>query len=102
MTTKTTNKYKENYTIAKELYMVNYFNYECIKLSKRKEPGSGAGYSGSALFSKLLPIRVMYGLDTLDEPNIEGRCITSGYEDFYLVNVYTPNSVAKNNKSFST
>ena len=28
MTTKTTNKYKENYTLAKELYMVNYFNYE--------------------------------------------------------------------------
>ena len=29
MTTKTTNKYKENYTFAKELYLVNYFNYKC-------------------------------------------------------------------------
>ena len=34
MTTKSTNKYKENYTIAKELYMVNYFNYECEYVSK--------------------------------------------------------------------
>ena len=70
----------------------NYFNYKCINPSKRKERGRGSGYSGTALFSKLRPIRVMYGLDTLDEPNIEGRCITSEYDDFYLINVYTPNS----------
>jgi len=33
MTTKTTNKYKENYTLAKELYLVNYFNYKCEYVS---------------------------------------------------------------------
>ena len=34
MTTKTTNKYKENYTVEKELYMVNYYNFKYEYVSK--------------------------------------------------------------------
>ena len=34
MTTKTTNKYKENYTLEKELYMVNYYNFNYEYVSK--------------------------------------------------------------------
>ena len=49
------------------------------------------GYSGTAIFTKHEPIQVKYGVDE-DEMEEEGRIITLEYEDFYLVNVYTPNA----------
>ena len=49
------------------------------------------GYSGTAVFTKIKPIAVTYGIG-VEEHDHEGRVITMEYEDFYLVNVYTPNS----------
>lgn len=49
------------------------------------------GYSGTAVFSKTKPINVTYGIG-IEEHDKEGRVITLEYEDFYLVNCYTPNS----------
>lgn len=49
------------------------------------------GYSGTAIFTRKEPISITYGLG-IDEHDHEGRVITLEYEDFYLVNVYTPNS----------
>ncbi len=49
------------------------------------------GYSGTAIFAKREPISVKYGLG-IDEHDHEGRAITLEYENFYLLNVYTPNS----------
>ncbi len=49
------------------------------------------GYSGTAIFTKHKPWSVFYGLD-IEEHDNEGRVITLEYENFYLVNVYTPNS----------
>ena len=49
------------------------------------------GYSGTAIFAKHEPISVKYGLG-IDEHDHEGRAITLEYENFYLLNVYTPNS----------
>lgn len=49
------------------------------------------GYSGTAVFTKIKPIAVTYGIG-IEEHDHEGRVITMEYEDFYLVNVYTPNS----------
>lgn len=49
------------------------------------------GYSGIAVFSKTEPLSVTYGLGQ-EEHDQEGRVITAEYPDFYLVNVYTPNS----------
>tara|TARA_Y100000310_G_scaffold333753_1_gene411942 strand:- start:301 stop:981 length:681 start_codon:yes stop_codon:yes gene_type:complete len=49
------------------------------------------GYSGTAVFSKIKPLKVVYG-GGLDEGETEGRVIMLEYDDFYLVNVYTPNS----------
>ena len=49
------------------------------------------GYSGTAIFTKYEPISVKYGLG-IDEHDHEGRAITLEYENFYLLNVYTPNS----------
>lgn len=49
------------------------------------------GYSGTAIFTKMTPLSVKYGVGIQnDEP--EGRIITLEFEQFYLVNVYTPNS----------
>ena len=48
------------------------------------------GYSGTAIFTRLKPLSVRYGLETDEEP--EGRVLTLEFEDFYLVNVYTPNA----------
>lgn len=48
------------------------------------------GYSGTAVFTKRKPLSVRYGIEEDWEP--EGRILTLEFEDFYLVNVYTPNS----------
>lgn len=48
------------------------------------------GYSGTAIFTKIKPLSVWYGLEENDEP--EGRMITLEFDSFYLVNVYTPNA----------
>lgn len=49
------------------------------------------GYSGTAIFTRIKPISVTYGLDD-DEYNHEGRVITLEYDAFYFVCVYVPNS----------
>ena len=49
------------------------------------------GYSGTAVFSKIKPIKVEYGIGK-EEHDQEGRVITLEFEEFYLVNCYTPNS----------
>jgi len=49
------------------------------------------GYSGTAVFSKIEPLSVTYGMGIAEHDN-EGRVITAEYEDFYYVTVYTPNA----------
>ena len=49
------------------------------------------GYSGTAIFTKQKPINAQYGIG-IEEHDKEGRVITLEYENFYMVNVYTPNS----------
>ncbi|HHW07256.1 MAG TPA: exodeoxyribonuclease III [Clostridia bacterium] len=49
------------------------------------------GYSGTAVFTKIKPLSVKYGLG-IEEHDQEGRVITAEFNNFYLVNVYTPNS----------
>ncbi len=49
------------------------------------------GYSGTAIFSKIESLNV--SLDMGKEEHFgEGRIITLEYQDFFLVNVYTPNA----------
>jgi exodeoxyribonuclease-3 len=62
------------------------------------------GYSGTAIFTKHTPLRVVNGFpediikkykltgDTYGDPNLEGRVIAAEFEDFYVVTVYTPNA----------
>ena len=49
------------------------------------------GYSGTAVFTRLKPLSVTYGID-IEHHDTEGRVITLEYENFFLVTVYTPNS----------
>ena len=49
------------------------------------------GYSGVVIFSKTKPLSVDYDMGIAHHDK-EGRIITAEYNDFYLVNVYTPNS----------
>jgi len=49
------------------------------------------GYSGTAIFTRLKPLNVTYGL-SIDVHDHEGRVITLEMDNFYLVTVYTPNS----------
>ena len=52
------------------------------------------GYSGTAIFTKIKPLNVSYGLG-LEEHDTEGRVITLEFEDFHFVVVYTPNAKRK-------
>ena len=57
------------------------------------------GYSGTAVFTKIKPLSVKNVLptdvefkDQFGDPLTEGRVLTVEFENFYLVDVYTPNS----------
>jgi exodeoxyribonuclease-3 len=49
------------------------------------------GYSGTAIFTKIEPLKVTYGMG-IEEHDEEGRMITLEFESYYLITVYTPNS----------
>ena len=49
------------------------------------------GYSGTCIYSREEPLRVTTGIG-IPEHETEGRVITLDMPEFYLVNVYTPNS----------
>ena len=66
-----------------ELKFANYLDY--WNSAEKK------GYSGTAIFTKKKPINVTYGIG-IEEHDKEGRIITLEFDNFYLVNNYTPNS----------
>jgi exodeoxyribonuclease-3 len=66
-----------------EVPMEGYHQYWCAAEKK--------GYSGTAVFTRVEPLSVSYGIG-VDVHDHEGRVITCEYDDFYLVNVYVPNS----------
>lgn len=49
------------------------------------------GYSGTAIYTRLKPINVNYGMG-IDEHDHEGRLITLEFEDFFFITAYVPNS----------
>ena len=63
-----------------------------------------AGYSGTAIFTKIKPLQVIQGFpkdiiksydmsgDIYGDPNKEGRVLAAEFDDFWVVTVYTPNS----------
>ena len=65
---------------------LNFDGYESYWNSAEKK-----GYSGTAIFTKVKPINVTYGIG-IEEHDKEGRIITLEFEKFYLVTNYTPNA----------
>ncbi len=63
-----------------------------------------AGYSGTAIFSKVKPLQIMNGFaddlakkynlegDSYGDPAKEGRVLSAEFDNFWVVTVYTPNS----------
>lgn len=49
------------------------------------------GYSGTTVISKIKPMNVLKGIGIKEHDN-EGRVLSLEFEDFFLVNVYVPNS----------
>lgn len=78
-----------------------------IELPSYKEYWNSAkkkGYSGTAIFTKQKPLKVIKGLpekitkkfpkfeDRYGDPLSEGRVVAAEFEKFYVVTVYTPNA----------
>lgn len=59
--------------------------YECYMNSAEKK-----GYSGTAIWTKIKPLNVTYGMD--DYEDNEGRLITLEFNNFYFVTCYVPNA----------
>jgi exodeoxyribonuclease-3 len=49
------------------------------------------GYSGTAILSKIKPLHVHYKTG-MDDHDMEGRTVCLEFDEFYLINVYVPNS----------
>jgi exodeoxyribonuclease III len=65
---------------------INFDGYKQYWNSAEKK-----GYSGTAIFTKVEPLSVQYGIG-IEEHDNEGRVITLEFDKFYIVNIYTPNS----------
>ncbi len=54
-------------------------------------PALKKGYSGTAVFTKMTPLQIFHGMgdDRFDD---EGRVLTLEFDDFFLVNSYSPNA----------
>lgn len=67
----------------KEFHFPGYHEYWSNAIKK--------GYSGTLIYTKELPINVIYGIDG-EGYNDEGRIITLEYDNFFFVNTYVPNA----------
>ncbi len=66
-----------------ELDLREYYQY--WNYSQKK------GYSGTAIFTKVEPLDVSYGMG-IEEHDQEGRVITLEFDKYFVVTIYTPNS----------
>lgn len=98
-------KYKPDIICLQEIKSQKHQNELDLKeYEEYWNPAERAGYSGTAIFSKTKPLSVSFGFpaeinekyklneDGYGDPNKEGRVLTAEFPDFFLVNVYTPNS----------
>ena len=79
-------EYENNQETGEVIYSKVFENLYTYWNSAEKK-----GYSGTAIFTRNKPIEVKYGIG-INEHDKEGRVITLEYENFFIVNIYTPNS----------
>lgn len=81
-----------------DIFAEKYPEYEQYWHSAEKK-----GYSGTAIFSKIAPVDVLYGLpekikkkykldDSFGDTTKEGRILTLEFENYFISTVYTPNA----------
>jgi exodeoxyribonuclease III len=75
------------FNISKEF---KYVYWSCTKESKQK--GRGPGYAGVSIWSKVKANKISTCLPGLQGECHEGRILIAEFNDFTLINVYTPNS----------
>lgn len=78
-------KFDHRSCFSYDKYQYVYCNYSKVR----------KGYSGTMIATKFKPISVSYDFTLITKDiqlNSEGRVITLEYNDFYLINMYTPNS----------
>lgn len=68
---------------VEQLWPAHYGTHWCVATKK--------GYSGTAIFTRHKPLSVTMGIG-MDAHDGEGRVLTAEYADYFLVNVYVPNS----------
>lgn len=75
-------KIQENQLTDQIKNVEGYYSY--FSFAKKK------GYSGVAIYSKMQPKNVKYGIG-IDEFDSEGRILIAEYDKFTLLNIYFPN-----------
>ena len=74
--------------IGKSMILPEYNSYfNCSKLQDARGPNR---YSGTAIYTKIIPNKVEYSVPEYNDQ--EGRIIVMHFDDFVLINVYSPNS----------
>lgn len=74
----------QNHEVEDTLSALEYYNGNYNSADKK-------GYSGTAILSKTKPLGVSVDM-SVSEHDTEGRIQCAEYDDFFLVNVYVPNS----------
>ncbi|MDZ7608397.1 MAG: exodeoxyribonuclease III [Cyclobacteriaceae bacterium] len=77
---------KANVEQVKDIAMLFPDYHNASNSSKERK-----GYSGTSIWSKAKPISVSYDIG-IQQHDQEGRVVTAEFDNYYVVNVYVPNS----------
>lgn len=75
---------KCNDDVCKCIKIPNYYQYWSNSIK--------SGYSGTSVWTKIKPKSVSYNIPTLLTPDTDGRVIILEFDEFILINMYSPNS----------
>ncbi|MBR3898504.1 MAG: exodeoxyribonuclease III [Bacilli bacterium] len=78
------------FCIQESKVLEDQFDYRPEGYEMYLNPAEKKGYSGTLIYSRVKPLKITYGMG-IEKHDHEGRMITLEFNDFYLVNVYTPN-----------
>lgn len=75
-------------SIGKLAQIKEYYSYfNSSKLTDARGPNR---YSGTAIYTKIIPNKIEYNVPGYEDK--EGRIIIAHYDDFIIINIYSPNS----------